>query len=71
MSKRRKTSNAMWINPHSNLNVRRVEWDRRQTDVNNARFLELAEIALNPDKANSKNASAAQPAASASSLPKR
>jgi len=54
MTKRRKSSKAMWINPHSNLNVRRVEWDRRQTDVNNARFLELAEIALNPDKANSK-----------------
>jgi len=54
MSKRRKTSKAMWINPHSNLNVRHIEWDRRQTDANKVRYLELAEIALNPDKANSK-----------------
>jgi hypothetical protein len=54
MSKRRKTSKAMWINPHSNLNVRRIEWDRRQTDANNVRYLELAEIALNPDKATPK-----------------
>jgi hypothetical protein len=62
MPKMRKTSKAMWINPHSNLNVRRIEWDRRQTDANNARFLELAEIALKPAKANSKNPAAQPPA---------
>jgi len=62
MSKTRKTSKGMWINPHSNLNVRRVEWDRRRTDVNNVRFLELAEIALKPGKTNSKNAAAQPPA---------
>jgi len=33
MSKRRKTSKAMWINPHSNIRSRPVEWDRRQTDI--------------------------------------
>ena len=71
MSKRRKTSKAMWINPHSNIKVRPIEWDRRQTDVNNARFLELAEIALNSDKVKSKKAAAAQPPAGASSLLKR
>ncbi len=70
MSKRRKISKAMWINPHSNIKGRPVEWDRRQTDVNNARFLELAEIALNPDKANSKNAAVTKPPQSASSLSK-
>jgi hypothetical protein len=62
MSKKRKTSKAMWINPHSNLNSRPIEWDRRQTDASNARYLELAEIALKPDKANSKNAAAPPPA---------
>jgi hypothetical protein len=71
MSKTRKQSKEMWINPHSNLNRRPIEWDRRQTDVNNARYLELAEIALNPAKSNSKNKAAAQPPASASSLSKR
>jgi len=71
MSKRRKTSKAMWINPHSNIKGRPIEWDRRQTDVNNARYLELAEIALKPDKAKSKSTAVAQPPASASSLPKR
>jgi hypothetical protein len=60
MSNRRKTSKAMWINPHSNLNGRPFEWDRRETDVNNARYLELAEIALRPAKANSKNPAVAQ-----------
>jgi len=71
MSKRRKASTAMWINPHSNIKGRPIEWDRRQTDVNNARYLELAEIALKPDKAKSKSTAVAQPPASASSLPKR
>lgn len=59
MSKRRKTSKAMWINPHSNLKVRRIEWDRRQTDVNKVRYLELAEIALSPAKPGSKKAALA------------
>jgi len=71
MTKRRKSSKAMWINPHSNIKGRPIEWDRRQTDVNNARFLELAEIALNPDKVKSKKAAASQSPASASSLLKR
>jgi hypothetical protein len=69
MPKRRKTSKAMWINPHSSLNVRRIEWDRRQTDANNARYLELAEIALNPGKANSKSAAVAQPPATRQAKP--
>jgi len=62
MSKTRKTTKAMWINPHSNIKGRPIEWDRRATDVNNARYLELAEIALKPGKANSKNADAQPPA---------
>jgi len=70
MSKSRKTSKGMWINPHSNIKRQPIEWDRRQTDINNARYLELAEIALSPDKADSKNAAAAQPPAGASSLSK-
>lgn len=61
MSRRYKTSKAMWISPYSNLNVRTIEWDRRVTDANNARYLELAEVALRPRKANSKNAAGAQP----------
>jgi hypothetical protein len=60
MSKRRKTGKAMWINPHSNIKGRPIEWDRRETDVNNARYLELAEIALNPAKADSKKAAVIQ-----------
>jgi hypothetical protein len=60
MSKRRKTSKAMWINPHSNIAGRPVEWDRRETDVNNARYLELADIALSPPKSNAKKAALAQ-----------
>jgi hypothetical protein len=60
MSKRRKTSKAMWINPHSNIAGRPVEWDRRETDVNNARYLELADIALSPPKSNSKKAAVIQ-----------
>ena|SRR5579859_2604003 len=63
MSKRRKTSGPMWINPHSNIKGRPVEWDRRETDAHNARYLDLAEIALRPVKPNSKNADAAQPPA--------
>jgi hypothetical protein len=69
MSKRRKTSKGMWINLHSNLNGRPIEWDRRQTDANNARYLELAEIALKLDKANSKNAAVAQPPATRQAKP--
>jgi len=67
MSKGRKISNAMWINPHSNIRGRPIEWDRRATDVNHARFLDLAEIALRPKKANSKNTPAAQLPASSPS----
>jgi hypothetical protein len=54
---------AMWSNPHSNLNGRPVEWDRREADVHNTRYLDLAEIALKPVKPNSKNAAVAQPPA--------
>ena len=60
MSKRRKTSKAMWINPHSNLNGRPIEHDRRETDSNNARYLELANVALSSGKPNSKKAAIAQ-----------
>jgi hypothetical protein len=37
----------MWINPHSNLkHLSHHSWDRRNTDAANARYLELADVAL-------------------------
>jgi hypothetical protein len=36
----------MWINPHSTLSRGYVAWDRRKTDSMNARYLDLAEVAL-------------------------
>jgi hypothetical protein len=52
MFKRRKTDAAMWINPRSNLNGGgHIAWDRRKTDAGNARYLELADVALNPKTA--------------------
>ena len=37
----------MWINPHSNLKqLSHHSWDRRDTDTANARYLELADVAL-------------------------
>jgi len=36
----------MWINPHSTLSRGYIPWDRRQADAMNARYLDLAEIAL-------------------------
>ena len=53
MLKRRKIDSAMWINPQSNLNGgRHIAWDRRKTDGGNARYLELADVALKPTKTN-------------------
>ncbi len=45
---------AMWINPHSTLSRGYIAWDRRQTDAMNARYLDLAEIALRAEMAKSK-----------------
>jgi hypothetical protein len=51
MLKRRKTDSQMWINPHSNVSGGgHITWDRRKTDVGNARYLELADVALKPKK---------------------
>jgi hypothetical protein len=36
----------MWINPNSTLSRGHIAWDRRKTDAMNARYLDLAEIAL-------------------------
>jgi hypothetical protein len=37
----------MWINPRSNLkHLSHHSWDRRNTDAANARYLELADVAL-------------------------
>jgi hypothetical protein len=37
----------MWINPRSNLkHLSHHAWDRRDTDAANARYLELADVAL-------------------------
>jgi hypothetical protein len=53
MFKRRKTDAAMWINPHSSLNRgQHIAWDRRKTDGGNARYLELADVALKPRNTN-------------------
>ena len=53
MLKKRKTDPAMWINPKSNLNGgQHIAWDRRETDKGDARFLELADVALKPKKVN-------------------
>jgi hypothetical protein len=48
MSKKSKAVPAeMWINPHSNLKeLSHHSWDRRDTDASNARYLELADVAL-------------------------
>jgi hypothetical protein len=48
MPRRRKTDvDKMWINPCSNFGHPH-EWDRRSTDASNARYLELADVALRP-----------------------
>ena len=37
----------MWINPRSNMkHLSHHVWDRRDTDAANARYLELADVAL-------------------------
>jgi hypothetical protein len=36
----------MWINPNSILSRGHIVWDRRKTDATNARYLDLAEVAL-------------------------
>jgi hypothetical protein len=47
MRKRLKTEVAgMWINPNSTLSRGHIAWDRRKTDSMNARYLDLAEVAL-------------------------
>ena len=47
MRKRPKTEVAeMWMNPNSTLSRGYVTWDRRKTDSMNARYLDLAEVAL-------------------------
>jgi hypothetical protein len=47
MRKRPKTEVAgMWINPNSTLSRGHITWDRRKTDSMNARYLDLAEVAL-------------------------
>jgi hypothetical protein len=52
MSRRPKPKLAvMWINPHSTLSRGYITWDRRQTDARNARYLDLAEIALREEMA--------------------
>jgi len=53
MHRKPKTEVAgMWINPNSILSRGHVVWDRRKTDAMNARYLDLAEVALKakPDK---------------------
>jgi len=47
MRRKPKTEVAeMWINPNSTLSRGYVAWDRRKTDSMNARYLDLAEVAL-------------------------
>ena len=53
MSRRSKTLVAeLWINPISNFKQFGYHaWDRRSTDAPNARYLELADVALRLQKA--------------------
>ena len=52
MSRRPKPEVAgMWINPNSTLSSGYTTWDRRQADAMNARYLDLAEIALRAEMA--------------------
>ncbi|HEY6182515.1 MAG TPA: hypothetical protein VIW67_09730 [Terriglobales bacterium] len=44
--KRKPEVGKMWINPNSTLSRGYVAWDRRKTDSMNARYLDLAEVAL-------------------------
>lgn len=37
---------GMWINPYSTLSRGHIVWDRRKTDAVNARYLDLADVAL-------------------------
>lgn len=54
MPRRRKTDVAeMWINPRSNFGHQH-EWDRRSADARNARYLELADVALRPSSSDPK-----------------
>ncbi len=47
MRRRSKTEVAgMWINPNSTLSRGHIIWDRRKADSMNARYLDLAEVAL-------------------------
>jgi hypothetical protein len=52
MFRRRKTDAAIWINLRLMKGWGHIAWDRRKTDVGNARYLELADVALNPKTAN-------------------
>lgn len=45
MFRRRKTDAAIWINPRLMKRLGHIAWDRRKTDVGNARYLELADVA--------------------------
>jgi hypothetical protein len=45
----------MWINPNSTLSRGHMAWDRRNTDAVNARYLDLAEIALRTKLIKSQN----------------
>jgi len=46
------------INPHSNVNGRQIGWDQRRIDANNAGYLELADVALRPEKSEPQKANA-------------
>jgi hypothetical protein len=52
MSRRSKTNVAkVWINPSSNFkHLGHHAWDRRSTDASDARYLELADVALRVEK---------------------
>jgi hypothetical protein len=42
-------SNEVWVNPRSNFfKSGHQAWDRRSLDASNARYLELADVALRP-----------------------
>jgi hypothetical protein len=50
-NKPKSESDVVWINPRSNFfRAGHQAWDRRSSDISNARYLDLADVALRPMK---------------------
>jgi hypothetical protein len=61
-NKPKSESSEVWINPRSNFfRAGHRAWDRRSSDACNARYLELADVALRPMKLTTPVASLSAP----------